>query len=58
MPEEKSNPWNNRGDTLKVYLPDVRVRIVELMREGFTEVPLEEFLLLLQDSYRSYKEKA
>lgn len=57
MPEEKSNPWNNRGDTLTVYLPDVRVRIVELMREGFTEVPLEEFLLLLQDSYRSHKEK-
>lgn len=37
---------------LKLPLADVRMVVVELMKDGFTEVPLGSFLLMLNSIVR------
>jgi hypothetical protein len=44
-------------NTLQVPLADLRARIVELMKEGYKEVPLGDFLLIMQSTMRAAKPK-
>ena len=54
MSENDVKSWNTRGDRqMMISLPEVRFHVVELMRNGYTEVPLQEFLIMLKDAYKT-----
>ena len=40
---------------IEIPLADIRVLVVQLMKDGNSEIPLGDFLLMLRDIYRKYK---
>jgi hypothetical protein len=42
---------------IRIPLAELRMQIVEMMRQGLTEVSLEDYLHMLHSLYHSTKEK-